>query len=218
MEAFAVTKNLTQFNAYAEPINLSFNQFLLMGSEPMLVHTGTKADAQALLPLLRKYLSGKDLAYVFVSHFESDECGGLALLLQEYAGLKVLCSGVTARQLIGFGIMDDVRAQVDGSILTAGDHEYEFISYPSEMHLWEGLVLHERNQSILFSADLFIQHGRIGRMTLVSNLPEQMASITLERIPSQDGRAKMQRRLESLPIRLIAPGHGACISIESASA
>ena len=53
----------------------------------------------------------------FVSHFESDECGGLSLLLKNFPQVKTICSEITARQLIGFGITDKVIVKKAGEKL-----------------------------------------------------------------------------------------------------
>ncbi|OTP41348.1 hypothetical protein A5797_002571, partial [Enterococcus faecalis] len=35
-----LNEELYQFSTYIEPINLTFHQYLLLGDEPVLVHTG----------------------------------------------------------------------------------------------------------------------------------------------------------------------------------
>ena len=215
METLRIQNDLLQFNSYLEPVNLSFNQFLLLGSAPLLVHTGSHRDAKALFPQLNQVLQGRKLAYVFISHFESDECGGLSLLLQNYPDIKPICSAITARQLSGFGITDDTLIQAPGQILQTQDCQFEYIAYPSEMHLWEGLLLFERKRSVLFSSDLFIQFGKVENSPVVSDWKKQIAGITPERIPSPTALEKLQNTLLSLPVSLIAPGHGTCLELPS---
>ena len=138
MDAIQLGEDLVQFNSYLEPIGLSFNQYLLMGPEPLLVHTGTVVHATALLPRLEETLGGRDLAYVFASHFESDECGGLAVLRKRYPDARLLCSDVTARQLGGFGIASECLPQAPGAALEISNARLEFLAYPSEVHLGTG--------------------------------------------------------------------------------
>jgi flavorubredoxin len=214
MTTIQVQADLVQFNSYFEPIDLSFNQFLLLGSEPLLVHTGTRKDAEVLLPHLKQALGQEKLAYVFISHFESDECGGLGLLLEQYPGIKPICSAVTARQLSGFGITNSAVVQAPGSILQTRDYHLEFISYPSEMHLWEGLLLFERTRSVLFSSDLFLQFGKVGNESIASDLKKQIQTITAEKIPSPAELDRIKSTLSGLPVSLIAPGHGACMKLK----
>lgn len=78
----AIYEDLHQFSSYIPPINLSFHQYLLLTDEPILVHTGSIERAEALVPQLKAALLGRALKYIFISHFESDECGGLSILLK----------------------------------------------------------------------------------------------------------------------------------------
>lgn len=64
-----ISKDLYQFNSYVEPINLTFHQYLLLGDEPLLVHTGNVIQAEALLPELKDVLNGKELKYIFYFTF-----------------------------------------------------------------------------------------------------------------------------------------------------
>ncbi len=213
MDTLKIQNDLLQFSTYVAPINLSFNQFLLLGSAPLLVHTGSAIHAQALLPQLPQALGDRRLTYLFISHFESDECGGLSLLLQRYPDVQPLCSAVTSRQLSGFGITNNVLVQAPGQILKTPDGELEFIAYPSEMHLWEGLILFERTRAVLFSSDLFLQMGPVGGGPVTSDWKKQVDSLTLDKIPSPPALEKLQNTLRGLPVALIAPGHGPCIRL-----
>ncbi len=213
MNILEIKKDFYQFNSFIEPIDLSFNQFLLMGSSPLLVHTGTNVNARELLPQVQKILGNKELEYVFVSHFESDECGGLGVLLERYPTIKIICSEVTARQFSGFGITTDCIVPNAGQIINTKEYQFEFLSYPSEMHLWEGLILFERTQSILFSSDLFIQFGKIDSELLNSDWSKEVNKISLDNIPSLDGLEKMKKQLNDLSVSIIAPGHGSCIKV-----
>lgn len=91
--------DLLQSASYNKTINLTFNQYLLPGNEPLLVHTGNFQQAKTLLPKIEEVLGDKPLKYIFVSHFESDECGGLGQILTRYPKAKTICSAITAREL-----------------------------------------------------------------------------------------------------------------------
>ena len=213
MDIIRIEEDLLRFSSYLEPIDLSFNQYLVVGEAPLLVHTGTVAHVPALLPQLQKALEGRDLAYVFVSHFESDECGGLGQLLQAYPNVRTICSESTARQLSGFGISDATLIQSPGDVLRTADAEFESVIYPSDVHLWDGLVLFDRQRRVLFSSDLFMQFGRVEGEAETSDWQSLVDGITPDRIPSTDGLRKTQKALLALPVSLVAPGHGPCIRL-----
>lgn len=46
--------DLHLFTDYMQPVNLSFNQYLLLTEEPVLFHTGSAQQAAALLPSWRR--------------------------------------------------------------------------------------------------------------------------------------------------------------------
>lgn len=214
MEKIEIQKDIIQFSSFIEPINMSFNQFLLLGSEPILIHTGTAKDVEAMIPYLHNILGNNELKYVFISHFESDECGGLSLLLSYYKNLKPICSGITGRQLSGFGITSNALVQSPNQTIHISNYEFEFINYPSEMHLWDGLIFYEKNSGYLFSSDLFTQMGKSEKNFKLSNWPELVSNIPEEKIPNQKALETLKNRLLEYPVHFIAPGHGTCIEIK----
>lgn len=214
MENVKILDDLQMFSSYNGFINLSFNQYLLLGSEPLLIHTGSKDQTAAILPRIKELLGEKPLSYIFISHFESDECGGLGLLKECYPEAKPVCSQVTARQLMGFGLATDIMTKASGDTLETTDYTLSFLSYPSEMHLWEGLLAFEKKRGLLFSSDLFIRFGELNEQLIKANLDEEIQGITLEKIPSQDALEKTKDALNTLPVKYIVPGHGPCLIIE----
>ncbi|MGI6782821.1 MAG: MBL fold metallo-hydrolase [Aminivibrio sp.] len=208
-----VSKDLYQHSAYVPQINLSFNQFLLDGDEPLLVHTGTNPQTEALLPRLKEALGGRPLKYIFVSHFEGDECGGLPLLLEEYPDAVTVCPEVTARQFAGFGQNVKTLVKKPGEKLTTKDYELEFISYPSEMHLWEGLLAMENRRGIFFSCDLMIRRGDGDGVVIDSGWEAEISGIRHEQIPDPARLEALQKTLRTFSPSFVAAGHGPCIRL-----
>jgi len=210
-----IYSDLYQFSSYIPPIDLTFHQYLLLSDEPILVHTGTIQQAEILVPQLEKALGGKELKYIFISHFESDECGGLSLILKHFPNAKPICSEITARQLSGFGISNDAIVKMPGEKLISGNAEYEFISYPSEMHLWEGLLLLENKRGIFFSSDLMFGFGKAEGMIIESSWQKEIDSITALQVPNSEQRMNLQQTLAALHANFISTGHGPCIRLLS---
>jgi flavorubredoxin len=208
VEQIKIFDNLYMFNSYNQYINLSFSQFLLLGGEPVLMHTGSYQMAEELIPKLKDMLGDKRLSYIFVSHFESDECGGLSLILKHFPEAKTVCSAVTARQLTGFGFSNEVIVKAPEEGLSLNSLKLKFISYPSEMHLWEGLIAFETEYGLLFSSDLFIRMGKISDTVVDSNLGDELAKIAVHQIPDPAALKTMQETLLKLPVKYIVPGHG----------
>jgi flavorubredoxin len=213
MESIKVFEDLQMFNSYLGFIDLGFNQYLLLGSEPLLIHTGSKDQAVEMLPKIKALLGDKPLSYIFISHFESDECGGLSFLKEYYPQAKPVCSQVTARQLMGFGIASEIITKAPGDVLESSNFILRFIRYPSEMHLWEGLMAFEERRGLLFSSDLFIRRGKLNEPIVDSNLEEEIQKIAAEQIPNFDALKAIQNDIKNLPIKFIIPGHGPCLKV-----
>jgi len=209
----AIDQDLYQFSTYIEPINLSFHQYLLLNEEPLLVHTGNVQQAISLIPQLKVILKDKSLKYIFISHFEADECGGLSRIYEHYPQAKVICSEVTARQLSGFGLITNVMIKKPGDTLKIGAYELEFFSYPSEMHLWEGLLIMETQRKIFFSSDLMIRFGEASGTIVESNWQTEINNIRPEQVPSSELRVQLQQTLSQLNPKFVATGHGPCLKI-----
>ncbi|OVE69499.1 MBL fold metallo-hydrolase [Clostridium diolis] len=209
-----ISKDLYQFNSYVEPINLTFHQYLLLGDEPLLVHTGNVIQAEALLPELKDVLNGKELKYIFISHFEADECGGLSLILEHFPKAKTICSEVTARQLNGFGIKAEIITKKAEETLNTDNYELEFINYPSEMHLWDGLLVIENKRRIFFSSDLMFALGKEIGTVRESDWYTEVNSIKQEQIPDNNKLEDLQETLKKLKTDLIATGHGPCLKLK----
>ncbi|OOM16095.1 MBL fold metallo-hydrolase [Clostridium saccharobutylicum] len=206
--------DLYQFSTHIPQINLSFHQYLLYAKEPLLVHTGNVNQAQGMLSKLKEALNGIDLKYIFVSHFEADECGGLPVILEQFQNAKVICSEVTARQLSGFGIECEVIIKKEGEKLTTDDYELEFFNYPSEMHLWDGLLVMENRRQIFFSSDLMLRYGEEIGTIKEADWNEEIDSIQPVQVPDNDKREKLKMCLIKLNPIFVATGHGPCLKIK----
>lgn len=205
--------DLYPFTAYVKPINLSFNQYLLLTEEPVLFHTGSAQQAAALLPRLEEILASRPLRHIFVSHFESDECGGLTLLLGRYPDASVICSEVTARQLAGFGYHCSLDVKKPGDRLITDFFDLQFIGYPSEMHLWEGLLAYEHRRKVFFSSDLMLRWGETDGSLIRSNWKDEVSGITAEQIPDPQRLLRLQEELLRFSPDIIATGHGPIIDL-----
>ena len=205
--------NLYQFTDVLEPIKLSMHQYLLLADEPILIQTGAIPQAQATLPKLKELLGDRPLKYILISHFESDECGGLSLVLKEYPNAIAVCSEVTARQLWGFGIARNVEIKKPGDSFTGNEFDFEIISYPSEMHMWEGLLFMEKKRGIFFSSDLMFGMGENHGQVVENSWESTVGTSGAESLPSPDMQKKLIADLKTLSPVFVASGHGPCIKI-----
>lgn len=205
--------DLYQFTQVMEPMKLSMHLYLLLAEEPVLIQTGAVQQTEITLPLIKDLLGEKSIKYILVSHFESDECGGLSLVLKEYPQAVTICSEVTARQLMGFGITNQFEIKKPGDRLVGKDYEFSIIGYPSEMHMWEGVLFIEEQRGILFSSDLMFAIGETHGQVIDKTWEEAIESSGVEYIPNADMQKNMIDELKKLEPKFVASGHGPCMNI-----
>lgn len=207
-----ITEGVYRISSAAGQGGFSFNQFLIKDEKNTLVHTGAAQSFQAVTASLSEVIDIKQITYLFISHFESDECGALCNFLGLNAKLIPVCSAVTARQLQGFSLYGTPQVVKPGDELVLGKRKLNFISYPSEMHLWEGLIAYEPTEKILFSSDLFVSRGG-GEGAIKKTSRAEALKIEARSIPSDEGRSKCQAAIDQLNIELVAVGHGPVLDL-----
>lgn len=199
-----IYNDLYQFTETLQPIGLGLHQYLLLTDEPVLVSTGTLHNAKTIISNLKEILGSKALKYVLVSHFESDECGCLSQIIREYPEVNVICSDLSAREMMGFGITFRPIIKKDGDILVGKDFEIKFIDYPSEIHNQNGLVFMEMKRNIFFSTDLMFEFNSTHGQVRESKWEEELKAI-------EDN--SLVDSLSKLNPKFIAVGHGTCLSL-----
>jgi len=137
----------------------SFNQYLIVDDEPLLFHTGLKRLFPAVREAIAAVMPVDRLLHIAFSHFESDECGSLNLLLAEAPRAVAMCSRVAAMVSVEDFADRPPRARADGETVRLGRHTVRWIDAPHVPHGWETGFLHEETTGTLLCGDLFTQGG-----------------------------------------------------------
>ena len=61
----------------APPAGFTFNQFLVLGDEPLLFHTGLRRMFPLIRTALSRILPPEHLRWITFGHYEADECGAM---------------------------------------------------------------------------------------------------------------------------------------------
>jgi len=97
---------------------LTFNQYLIVDDEPLLLHTGLRQ----LFPLVREaidtVIQAERLRYISFSHYEADECGSLNEFLRIAPNAVPLCGKIAAIVSIGDVADRAPQAMDDGEVLS----------------------------------------------------------------------------------------------------
>ncbi|MFV0343176.1 MAG: hypothetical protein ACK5JH_09870 [Anaerocolumna sp.] len=208
-----IYNGLFQFTDVIEPIKLSMHQYILLSDEPVLIQTGTIASAKKNLPKIKELLGDKKIKYILISHFESDECGGLSVILNEFPEALTVCSETTARQLYGFGIAHNIKIINANETFTTSSFDFQTIGYPSEMHLWEGLLFFEKTRGIFFGNDLTFQMGETHGLITDSTWEDILLTHCQNALPIKDLQEKLIVDLKTITPNFIATGHSSCFNI-----
>ncbi len=141
------------------PDGFTFNQFLVVGDEPLLFHTGMRS----LFPLVAEAVAGvvpvESIRWITFGHIEADESGSMNMWLTAAPGSQV------AHGALGCDIsLNDLcdrppRALAEGEVIDLGGKRLRQISTPHVPHGWEAQVLYEETTATLLCGDLFSQVG-----------------------------------------------------------
>ena len=199
-------------SSWNKPAGIVVNQYVILDEQPTLISLGGVPLFPEISSAVRQVIDPTKLRYAFISHFEADECGGVLPFMQIAPNMQMVCSAVTGRQLMGFGMCRNALVKGDGDTLELGRRRLRFIDYPSEMHLWNGLLAFEETEGVLYTSDLFLVPGPVEKLKVTAN-PEEVLVIPPASIPSPEGRSACLERIKGLAPRVLALGHGPVLEL-----
>jgi len=141
------------------PEGFTFNQFLVVGDEPLLFHAG----ARGLFPLVAEAVASvvpvESLRWISFGHVESDECGAMNMWLAAAPNSQVAFGGLGC--MVSLNDMCDrpPRPLGEGEVIDLGTKRLRQISTPHVPHGWEAQVLFEETTGTLLCGDLFTAVG-----------------------------------------------------------
>lgn len=143
------------------PGGITFNQFLIEGDEPVLIHTGMAMHFAAVLEQAKSVLDVSRLRWITSNHASRpDEFGALPQWFA-HAPQATVAHGLTGCFVNLPDISDrPLRPLGDGEVLDLGDRRLRWIATPHVPGPWEAGVLLEEVTGVMFCGDLFAQAGR----------------------------------------------------------
>jgi flavorubredoxin len=149
------------------------NAFVLQGSEPLLVDTGTVVEHEGYLTALQSVIDPADLRWIWLTHTDFDHIGNLQRLLAENPKIRVITT------FLGVGIMgladglplDRVHLVNPGQQITVGDRVLTAFKPPVfDNPCTTGFF--DDTTGTLFSSDCF--------GALLQDVPENAADLTAD--------------------------------------
>jgi glyoxylase-like metal-dependent hydrolase (beta-lactamase superfamily II) len=192
---------------------LSSNNILIHAAQgeagAVLVDTGHLNHAEQTLALVRHALAGQPLARILNTHLHSDHCGGNTTLQAAFPGVPLAVPPGQSQAVrswdedaLSYRGTDQRVQRFDwqqllrpGESMTAGARDWQVLAAPG--HDPHSVMLFEPEHGVLISADALWGNG-FGVV-----FPETVGE------PGFDDVAATLDLIDSLPARVVIPGHGA---------
>ncbi len=143
----------------APPAGFTFNQFLVLGEEPLLFHTGLRKMFPLTRAAVSRIIAPERLRWVAFGHYEADECGAMNEWLAVAPDAQI-AHGQTGC-LVSLNDMADraPRVLADGEVIDLGGKRVRYLDTPHTPHGWDAGLLYEESTGTLLCGDLFTQIG-----------------------------------------------------------
>ncbi len=144
----------------APPAGFTFNQFVVLGDEPLMFHTGLRKMFSLNRDALARIISPEKLRWIGFGHFEADECGAMNEWLSVAPNAQA-AHGHTGC-MVSLNDFSDRAPRVlnDGEVIDiGGGKRLRFIDTPHTPHGWDAGVMYEESTGTLMCGDLFTQLG-----------------------------------------------------------
>jgi flavorubredoxin len=204
----------------APPAGFTFNQFLVLGEEPLLFHTGYRRMFPLVRAALVRLVPPERLRWITFGHYEADECGAMNEWLAAAPQAEV-AHGATGC-LVSLNDMADrtPRILADGEVIDlGGGKRVRYLDTPHIPHGWDAGVLYEEATGTLLCGDLFTHVGDGPALTEVDVVGPAIAAEDLFQFSSlHPGMGATIRRLAMLGPRRLALMHGSSFAGDGAAA
>lgn len=141
------------------PEGFTFNQFLVVGDEPLLFHTGMRGLFPLVAEAVATVVPVESLRWISFGHVESDECGAVNMWLAAAPRSEVAFGALGCDVSLNDMCDRPPRALGDGEVIDLGGKRVRQISTPHVPHGWEAQVMFEETTRTLLCGDLFSHVG-----------------------------------------------------------
>jgi flavorubredoxin len=204
----------------AAPAGFTFNQFLVLGAEPLMFHTGLRKMFLLNRDAVSRLIVPERLRWIAFGHFEADECGAMNEWLAAAPNAQA-AHGQTGC-LVSLNDFADraPRVLADGEVIDiGGGKRVRFIDTPHTPHGWDAGVVYEESTGTLLCGDLFTQLGNGPALTEDDVVGPAIAAEDLFRYSSlAPNMGDTIRGLAKLSPRTLALMHGPSFSGDGAAA
>jgi flavorubredoxin len=210
-----IARGIHRLSTFHPDFGIQFNQFLITGDEPFLMHTGMRRMFEATRAAVARVIDPTTLRWIGFSHFEPDECGALNEWLALAPRAEPVCGVVGAQVMLSDFADRPPRVLADGEVLDCGSHRLRYLATPHLPHGWDAGLYFDEQERVLLCSDLFFHPGdpepltRADVVTRARDAIVEGASGPLANdLPYTPRTDAMLRRLADLEPRTLAVMHG----------
>jgi flavorubredoxin len=201
------------------PAGFTFNQFLVLGDEPLLFHAGFRRMFPLVSEAVSRIMPVENLRWITFGHYEADECGAMNEWLAVAPNAQI-AHGMTGC-LVSLNDMADrpPRVLANGEVIDIGGKQIRYIDTPHVPHGWDAGVIYEETTRTLFCGDLFTHLGNGPAITDSDIVGPALAAEDIFYDTSLGPSiAPTVRRLADLSPRTLALMHGSSFAGDTAAA
>ena len=144
----------------APPAGFTFNQFLVLGDEPLLFHTGPRRMFPLVLAAVSKLMPPSRLRWISFGHVEADECGSMNDWLALAPQAQVAHGAIGVDTQLNDLADRTPRLLQNGEVIDlGGGKRVRYIDTPHTPHAWDSGIMFEESTRTLLCGDLFTQVG-----------------------------------------------------------
>lgn len=204
----------------APPAGFGFNQFLVLGDEPLLFHTGLRRMFPLVREAMARVIPPERLRWIAFGHYEADESGAV----NEWFAVAPRAEAAHGHTGCLVSLNDTAdrtpRMLADGEVIDlGGGRRVRWLDTPHIPHGWDAGVLYEEASGTLLCGDLFTQLGDGPALTRSDVVGPAIAAEDLFNFSSLNpGMGATIRRLAELSPRTLALMHGPSFAGDGAAA
>ena len=204
----------------APPAGFTFNQFLVLGDEPLMFHTGLRRMFPLNRDAVSRIIPVERLRWLAYGHFEADECGAM----NEWLAVAPQAQAMHGQTgcMVSLNDFADRAPRVlnDGETVDlGGGKRVRYIDTPHTPHGWDAGVLYEESTGTLMCGDLFTQLGNAAALTDGDVVGPAIAAEDIFKYSAlSPGMGTTIRSLSKLAPRTLALMHGPSFSGDGAAA
>jgi flavorubredoxin len=204
----------------APPAGFTFNQFLVLGDDALLFHSGPRQMFPLIRSALSRLIPPERLRWITFGHYEADECGAMNEWLAVAPQAEV-AHGQTGC-LVSLNDMADRAPRVlqnDEVVDLGKGRRVRYLDTPHIPHGWEAGVLYEERTGTLLCGDLLTQLGDGPALTEADIVgPAIVAEDMFKYSSLNPSMGATIRRLAELSPRTLALMHGPTFAGDGAAA